>query len=51
MTAAPARLAEARQLGFQTVILPEGNVGEVTAGDGVRVIGVSTIQQALDALF
>ncbi|MEE2788406.1 MAG: DNA repair protein RadA [Myxococcota bacterium] len=51
VTAAPARLAEARQLGFQTVILPEGNVGEVAVSDGLKVVGVSTIQHALEVLF
>ena len=51
VTGAPARVAEARQLGFRNIILPEGNAAEVPAADGVRYIGVSTIQEALDALF
>jgi DNA repair protein RadA/Sms len=48
---ASSRVAEARQLGFQQIILPEGNLGEVGPDKGIKLLGVSTITQALDALF
>lgn len=48
---AQARLAEARQLGFSRVVLPKGNREGLGAAEGLTVIFVSTVEQALDALF
>ncbi len=51
VVAAPARVAEARQLGFHHVILPVGNQSEIKADPGTRITAVSTVAEALDALF
>jgi len=51
VVAAPARIAEARQLGFHHVILPAGNQSEIKADAGTRITAVSTVGDALDALF
>ena len=48
---APSRIAEAAQLGFKRVILPEGNRAEAEGASGVELVGVSTIQELLDTLF
>ena len=51
VTGASARIAEARQLGFLRIILPNGNLGEAGPVDGIQLTGVSTLAEALDALF
>ena len=48
---APARVAEARQLGFRRVIMPASNRDNLEDIDGIEVVGVSTVAQVLDALF
>jgi len=48
---APARVAEARQLGFRRVILPASNGDNLEDTDGIEIIPVSTVVQVLDALF
>ena len=47
------RVAEARKLGFRRVMLPKGSVELVRAdeGDGVELIGVATVSEALAAAF
>jgi DNA repair protein RadA/Sms len=42
------RVQEAAKLGFKRVILPEKNLGGWTVPRGVEVVGVSTVNQALD---
>ena len=49
--AAEARVAEARQLGFERVVLPAANAERALRDGGVEVIAVERIEQALDALF
>jgi DNA repair protein RadA/Sms len=41
------RIQEAAKLGFERVIIPEKNIGGWTIPDGIEVIGVSTVDQAL----
>lgn len=51
---APSRVAEARQLGFQKVIMPKNNLKHLDPRDeenGVMLVGVSNIVEALDAVF
>lgn len=43
------RVREAGKLGFQRVILPTNNLGGWTGPKGVQIIGVSSIQEALQA--
>lgn len=42
------RLAEARQMGFQTAIVPKKNCRSLTPPDGLRIIGVGTVEEALE---
>lgn len=56
---AKQRVAEARRLGFDTCILPYVNAGECrkeaengsAEGNKIRIIGVKTVQDVIDALF
>jgi len=45
------RVSECARLGFTTVIVPRDNARRITAPEGVRVIGVDTVLQALSVLF
>lgn len=42
------RVQEAAKLGFKRVICPNRNLGGWTASESVQVIGVNTVQEALD---
>lgn len=44
------RVNEAAKLGFKRVILPEKNIGGWTVPKGIQVIGISTLEEALDVL-
>jgi len=44
---AAARLAEARAMGFRTAIVPKGQATEVA---GIRVVGVRTLEEALETV-
>ncbi len=48
-----ARIKEARSLGFETVILPEGNLSSLEREDlsPIRCLGVKTIRQAFGHVF
>lgn len=48
---ADSRVAECRQLGFETVILPAGNVDQLTNTEGLRIIGARTVSEALEAVW
>ena len=45
------RVSECARLGFSTLIVPRTNAGRIKAPEGVRVIGVDTVAQALSVLF
>jgi DNA repair protein RadA/Sms len=47
---APLRVREAAQLGFTRCIVPDGNVGRADAPNGIELVGVRTVGEALDAL-
>jgi DNA repair protein RadA/Sms len=47
---APLRLREAAQLGFKRSIVPDGNVTAGDAPNGMEVVGVRTVGEALDVL-
>jgi DNA repair protein RadA/Sms len=51
VVAADARLAEARQLGFERVVLPAQKGGDALKAEGLQLSPVTTVQAALDALF
>jgi predicted ATP-dependent serine protease len=51
VVAAQARVAEARQLGFRRVVLPKGNREGLGPAEGLDLVFVDTVVQALDALF
>ena len=49
---APSRLAEAKQLGFERVILPEANHRRLEeTREGLELVPVRSVVDALDALF
>ena len=45
------RVSECARLGFTTIIVPRANAGRVPAQEGVRIIGVDTVAQALSVIF
>ena len=45
------RISECARLGFSTVVIPRANASRLRAPEGVRVIGVDTVAQALSVLF
>ncbi|MBI3812300.1 MAG: DNA repair protein RadA [Nitrospirae bacterium] len=48
---AEVRLREAAKMGFKQCLLPERNRGRLDRVDGIDVIGVDNIRQALEVLF
>jgi DNA repair protein RadA/Sms len=48
-----ARVKEAASLGFETIILPQGNIALLEKEDlpGVRLVGVKNIKEAIDKVF
>jgi DNA repair protein RadA/Sms len=48
---ASIRVREAYAMGFRRAIIPEGNVRGLEYDDGIEVIGVRNVADALDALF
>ena len=46
---AQQRVNEAVRLGFEKIILPASNAGDITVPDGVEVIAVKNIRQAFEA--
>ena len=45
------RIAECARLGFSTLIVPKVNLRGLRAPEGVRLVGVDTVAQALSVLF
>lgn len=45
------RIQEAAKLGFKRAIIPERNLGGWTAPEGIEIIGVSTVKEALQFTF
>ncbi len=45
------RVAECEHLGFHTILLPRENLKRMTAPEGVKLIGVDTVMQAISVLF
>ncbi|WP_017186388.1 hypothetical protein [Alkalibacillus haloalkaliphilus] len=41
------RVQEASKLGFKRIILPRKNLGSFTPPDGVELVGVDSVQEAL----
>jgi DNA repair protein RadA/Sms len=48
---AEARLVEAGRLGFRKALVPAGNARHAAVPDGVEVMAVETVSEALDELF
>ncbi len=47
---AETRVLEAKKLGFSKVILPKSNIKSISTIDGIEVIGVSSIKEAIEQL-
>lgn len=50
VSSAEQRVNEARKMGFQTCIIPKSNKESIKTADGIQVIGVSNIREALEYL-
>ncbi len=44
---AQARVNEAKKLGFTTCILPKNNVKEIKSQEGIRLVGVDSLEEAM----
>ena len=49
-TQAPLRLKEAAQMGFARCVLPAGNLSPADAPEGLELVAVRSVTEALDAL-
>jgi DNA repair protein RadA/Sms len=47
----PVRLKEAARLGFSQCIIPNKNLKNLPVKENIKIIGVSTIQEAVESLF
>jgi DNA repair protein RadA/Sms len=47
---AALRAREARQMGFTRCVVPHGNLAPADAPEGLELVGVRTVTEALDAL-
>ncbi len=47
---ASQRVAEAAKLGFTTCILPAVNAGQIRTKEGIQIIGVKTVRDAVDLI-
>jgi DNA repair protein RadA/Sms len=47
---AEQRVAEAAKLGFTTCIVPEVNRKQIKTPDGIKIVGVKTVQDAIDCI-
>ena len=45
------RIAECQRLGFTTVMIPRENLRRLKAPDGMKLLGVDTVMQAISVLF
>ncbi len=45
------RIAECQRLGFTTIVLPRENLKRLTSPEGVKLVGVDTVMQAISVLF
>ena len=45
------RIAECQRLGFTTIVLPRENMKRIPQPEGMKLIGVDTVMQALSVLF
>ncbi len=45
------RIAECQRLGFTQIVLPRENLKRLTVPEGVKLIGVDTVMQAISVLF
>ena len=50
VTMADMRVQEAAKLGFETVILPASNVKGLKAPAGIRIVGIRSLQEAVQQL-
>ena len=45
------RIAECERLGFHTLVLPKENMKQLRTPEGMKLIGVDTVMQAISVLF
>lgn len=47
---AEQRVAEAKKLGFHTCVMPRASAEKIKAMEGIRIIGVRSVQEAIDLI-
>jgi DNA repair protein RadA/Sms len=45
------RINESRKMGFTRCLVPEGNIKRIPSIEGIEIIGVKTVSEAVEALF
>jgi DNA repair protein RadA/Sms len=45
------RLSECQKMGFNRCLIPESNHRQVTGPDGLALVGVKTVEEAIETLF
>ena len=45
------RISECQRLGFTTILLPKENMRRLKAPEGMKLVGVDTVMQAISVLF
>jgi DNA repair protein RadA/Sms len=45
------RVSETRKMGFRRCIVPESNLKRLAAVEGIEIVGVKTVSEAIEALF
>ena len=50
MSMAQQRVQEAKKLGYETVVMPRVNLEGMDRTDGIRIIGVGGIGEAIDLI-
>ena len=45
------RIKESSKLGFRRCVLPQGNIGRLSAFEDMKLIGVRSLQEVLPVLF
>jgi DNA repair protein RadA/Sms len=47
----PVRITEASRLGFRQCLIPKKNLKNMKVRENIEIVGVETIQEAVDVLF
>ena len=48
---ADTRISESAKMGFTRCIMPQSNLKRLPAVDGIEIVGVSTVSEAVESVF